>query len=117
LNQTHYILVYADDMNLLGNNIYTTNKNTKALTDARKEVGLEINVKKTKYMSLSRHQNANQNCDIKIANRLFENMSQFRYLGVTVTNQRRLNSGNACFHYVQNLLSSRLLSKNIKIRI
>jgi hypothetical protein len=52
-------------------------------------------------------------------------MSQFRYLGTTVTNQnliqeeikRRLNSGNACYHLVQNLLSSRLLSKNVKIRI
>jgi hypothetical protein len=52
-------------------------------------------------------------------------VSQFRYLGKTVTNQnliqeeimRRLNSGNACYHSVQNLLSSRLLSKNLKIRI
>jgi hypothetical protein len=52
-------------------------------------------------------------------------MSKFKYLGTTVTNQnlieeeikRRLNSGNACHHSVQNLLSSRLLSKNLKIRI
>jgi hypothetical protein len=49
----------------------------------------------------------------------------FKYLGTTVTNQnliqekikRRLNSGNACYHWVQNLLSSRLLSKNVKVRI
>jgi hypothetical protein len=44
-------------------------------------------VEKTKYMLLSRHQNAGQNRDIKIANRLFENVSQFRYLGTTVTNK------------------------------
>jgi hypothetical protein len=52
-------------------------------------------------------------------------VSQFIYLGTTVTNQnlvqeeikRRLNSGNACYHLVQKLLSSRLLSKNLKIRI
>jgi hypothetical protein len=76
-------------------------------------------------MLLSRHQNVGQNRDIKIANRSFENVSQFKYLGTTVTNQnliqeevkRRLNSGNACYHSVQNLLSSRLLSKNLKIRI
>jgi hypothetical protein len=62
---------------------------------------------------------------MKIANRSFENVSQFKYLGTTLTNQnliqeeikRRLNSGNACYHSVQNLLFSRLLSKNIKIRI
>jgi hypothetical protein len=62
---------------------------------------------------------------MKIANRCFENVAQFRYFGTTVTNQnlicekikRRLNSGNACYHSAQNLLSSRLLSKNIKLRI
>jgi hypothetical protein len=70
-------------------------------------------------MSLSRHQNAGQNHDIKTGNRWFENVAHFRYLGTTITNEikRRLNSGNACYHSVQNLLSSRLLSKNIKIRI
>jgi hypothetical protein len=52
-------------------------------------------------------------------------VSQFTYLGTTVSNQnlipeeikRRLNSGNVCYHSVQNLLSSRLLSKNVKVRI
>jgi hypothetical protein len=76
-------------------------------------------------MLLSRHQNAGQNQDIKIANRSFENVSQFKYLGTTVTNQnliqeeikRRLSSGNACYHSVQSLLSSHLLSKNLKLRI
>jgi hypothetical protein len=76
-------------------------------------------------MLLSRHQNAGQDRDIKIANRSFENVSQFKYLGTTVTNQdliqekikRRLKSGSACYHSVQNLVSSRLLSKNLKIRI
>jgi hypothetical protein len=99
-------------VNLLGDNIDTIKKNTGSLIDASKEIDIEINVDKTKYMLLSRHQNVGQNRDMKIANRSFENMSQFKYLGMTVTNQnliqeeikRRLNSGNACYHSVQSLL-------------
>jgi hypothetical protein len=47
-----------DDMNLLRDNIDTIKKNTETLIDASKEVGLEINVEKTKYLLLSPHQNA-----------------------------------------------------------
>jgi hypothetical protein len=50
-------------------------KNIETLTDACKEVGLEINLKKTKYMLLSRHQNVGQNQELKIANRSFENVT------------------------------------------
>jgi hypothetical protein len=75
-----------------------------------KEVGLEANAEKTKYMLFSRHQNAGQNHDIKIATRSFENVAQLKYFGTIVTNQnlireikRRWNTGNACYHSVQNL--------------
>jgi hypothetical protein len=89
------------------------------------EVGLEVNAEKTKYMLLSCQQNEGQNHNIKTANKSFENMAQFRYLGMTVTNQnfiqeeitRRLYSGNGCYHSAQNLLSIHLLSKNTKSRI
>jgi hypothetical protein len=57
LNGTHQLLAYTDDVNLFGDNIDTIMKNTETLIDASKEVGLEINVDKTKYMLLSRQQN------------------------------------------------------------
>jgi hypothetical protein len=60
LNGAHQLLAYADDVNLLGDNVDTINKNTEILIDARKEVGLEVTVEKTKYMLVSHHQNAGQ---------------------------------------------------------
>jgi hypothetical protein len=74
---------------------------------------------------MSRHPNSGQNQNIRIANESFESVAKFRYLGTTLTNQNdihdeiksRLNSGNACYYSVQNLLSARLISKNLKIII
>jgi HSP90 family molecular chaperone len=98
------------------------NKHTETLVYASKKVDLEVNIKKTKYMLVSHYQNADQTQDI-IETRSSENVSQFTYVGTTATNQnviqeeskRRLNSGNACYHLVQNFLSSHLLSKSLKI--
>jgi hypothetical protein len=49
LNGTHQLLAYADFVNIVGENLDTIQKNTKAVLDASKEVGLEINPEKTKY--------------------------------------------------------------------
>jgi hypothetical protein len=62
-------------VNLLGDNIDAIKKNMETLIDVSKEVGLEVNTEKTKYMLLSRHHNAGQSYDIKIAKRCFENVA------------------------------------------
>jgi hypothetical protein len=87
LKGSYQLLAYANHVNLLGNNIDTLNKNTETLVDSSKKFGLEINVEKIKYMLLSRHHNVGQNQAIRIANRSIKNVSRFRYLGTTVTNQ------------------------------
>jgi hypothetical protein len=97
----------------------------KALLDASKEVGLEVNTEKTKYMLVSRCQKAGRRQSIKIGNMSFESVAKFTYLGTTLTDKNcihediksRLNSGNACYHSVQSLLSSCLLSRNVKVKI
>ena len=74
---------------------------------------------------MSRDQNAGRIHRVRIDNNNFERVEEFKYLGSTLTNQNsiaeeiksRLKSGNACYHSVQKLLSSRLLSKNLKIKI
>jgi hypothetical protein len=71
LNGTHQLLICADDVNVLGDNIGTIKKNAETLIDSSKEVGLEVNTEKSKYVLLSHHQNAMENYVIKIANRCF----------------------------------------------
>jgi hypothetical protein len=84
-----------------------------------------VNPEKTTYMLMSRSQNIGQKQSINIANRSFEDVAKFMYMGTTLTDQNcmheeiksRLNSGNACYNSVQSLLSSRLLSSNLNVKI
>jgi hypothetical protein len=87
LNGTHQLLDYADDVNILGGSVHAVQKNTEALVAATKEIGLEVKADKTKYMAMSRDQNAGRNHNIRIDNSSFERVEVFRYLGTILTNQ------------------------------
>jgi hypothetical protein len=70
---------FADDVNLLGDNMDTIKKNTEVLIDVTRD-GLEVTTVKTKCMLLFCHQHAGQNHNIMTANRSFENVAKFIYL-------------------------------------
>jgi hypothetical protein len=80
---TYQLLVYTDD-NMLIQTIHTLKRNTEALVAAKKEICLETNADKTKYMVMSEDQNARQTHDIKIGNKPLEGLEHFRYLGTTL---------------------------------
>ena len=68
LNGTHQLMVYADDVNILGGSVHTVKKNAEALVVTTKENGLEVNAHKTKYTTVSRDQNAGRIHSMKMDN-------------------------------------------------
>jgi len=71
-NGTHQLLVYAGDVNILGGSLHTVEENAEALIVASKEIGLEVNADKTKYMVTSRDQNAGRSHSMNIDDSSFE---------------------------------------------
>jgi len=125
LNGTHQLLAFAIDVNILGGSIHTLKENAEALVAATRESELEVSADKTNYVVMCLDQNPGQIQSARIDNSTFERVEEFEYLGTTLTNQNsiaeeiksRLRSRNACYHSVQNRLSSRLLSKHLKIKV
>ena len=109
----------------MGGSVHTVKENAEALVDATKETGIEVNADKMKYMVMSRDRNAGRGHSVKTDNSSIERVEEFKYLGTTLTDpnsiqeeiKSKLKLGNACYHLVQNLLSSSSLSENLKIKI
>jgi hypothetical protein len=130
----HLPVAYADDMNLLGDNTDTKMRNTETSIHAGKEVGLEANAEKTKYMLLPHHQKADSKqmyqvdsvypTPRKLANRESVNVAKFKCFRMTTTNQNvtqkeikgRLSFVNVLLPFSPETLSSHLPSKNVKMQ-
>jgi hypothetical protein len=96
LNGKHQLLVYAQDVNILGGSIHTVRKYTDALVVASKETGLELNADKTKYIFMSLDQNAGRSHTIKNDNISFERVQQFKYMGTILTNHSSVQEKIKC---------------------
>ena len=94
LNGTHQLLAYTDDVNILGGSAHTVKENAEALLVATKEIRLEVNADKTKYMVMSRDRNAGRGHSVKIDNSYSEMVEEFKYLGTTLTDQNSIQEKN-----------------------
>ena len=74
----------------MGGSIHAVKENAEALIVAAKEIGLEVNADKTKYMVMSRDQNAGRTHSMKIDNSSFERVDEFKYLETTLTNENSI---------------------------
>jgi hypothetical protein len=90
---------------------------------ASRDVDLEINAEKTKYMIMSHHPNSGQDQNIRIVTELFENVAKFKYFGMTLISQNdihdeiesRLNS--RMFAVIQSKIFFLISHKKLKIKI
>jgi preprotein translocase subunit YajC len=75
MNETHQLVVYADNVNILGGIIDTVQENKEDLLQANREVSLEVNTEAIKTMAMSHHQNEAQNHNLLIPKKPFKNVA------------------------------------------
>jgi len=88
LNGTHQLLVYVDNVNILGGRVHNIKKNADAFVLTIKENGIEVNANKAKYIIMSRDENEGGNYSIKIDTFSFEREKDFKYLEKTLNKSK-----------------------------
>ena len=96
MNDTHQVLAYADDENLIGDEIRTTQRNADMLLNACEDIGLAVNTGKTKYMEIGRPRGMIANVHINIGSNSYEKVKTFKYLGSLLTNQNYFQEEIKC---------------------
>ena len=102
MNGTQEVLAYADDENLIGDDIRTIERNADVLLNACKDIGLAVNTGKTKYMEMGRHRDMTAYAHIKIGSNSYEKVKTFKFLGSLLTNQ----------NFIQEVIKCRLKARN-----
>ena len=82
---SYQVLAYADDVNLIGDDMRTTERNADVLLNACKDIGLSVNAWKTKYIEIGCHRGMTANAHIKIGSNSNEKVETFKYLGSLLT--------------------------------
>ena len=90
LNGNHHVFAYADNVNLIGDDIRTIKRNAEVLLTACKDIGLAVNTGKTKYVEIGNLRDMIANEHIRIGNNSHEKEKSFKYLGSLVTNQNSI---------------------------
>ena len=115
------LCVLLDDVNLIGDDIRTIERNGDVLLNACKDISLAENTGKTKYMEIGCHRGMIANAHIRIGSNSYEKGETFKYLGSLLTSQSSIQEeikvGNCCYYSVQTRLHSLLLSNNLKIKM
>lgn len=120
------ILAFADDVAILAHTKQDLEDLVRILIEETKKAGLEINDRKTKYMQCGRRDDQEEDNEVlQIENHVFQKVNNFTYLGVLLTNDNneeleitnRLNAANRSLHACNKILSSKLLSRNTKVRV
>lgn len=120
---THTLLAYADDIIILGKSKHDIEERARKLINYSSSMGLVINENKTKYMMMTR--NATTKGNLHVGDLTFEQVGDFKYLGVNINEKNnmhnevkmRLNVANRCYFTMKEMLSSKLLSRRTKERL